>query len=198
MERASLSFDLQEIDKAYGTTLSHFQFCDYYNQISLLHRPNVTEKREYDLVGGAKSVEFGELVFLEELRSSYFYEIYQTISQHSETPVARMRLMKLAPMSCYSFHHDSVPPRIRYHVVVKTNPQSFICIDQKSWRPEGYTYSDNYLRSTPPEQGTEVSSIKTYHVPRDGGLYQFNSSLYHTALNGSLTEDRIHLLISTK
>jgi hypothetical protein len=77
----------------------------------------------------------------------------------------RTRLMYLDKKSCYSIHRDYQP---RYHVAIFTNPLAKIIFTEKE---------------------------RVFHIPSDGYLYFVDTREEHTAINGSLKEKRLHLLI---
>lgn len=197
MEITQLKYDPERITQDFKKVLKHFRFHEEINQIGLLHRSKTTTNREHDLIRHLSSEQFDDLCFLDELKDTVFYQLYLDLKKICPLKVSRLRFMRMTPTSTYSFHHDSVPPRIRYHLVIKTNPQSFLMIDHKKWRPDNYSLKDCFLRPTPPEQNLEIESISTYHLPKDGRVYQFDPSFYHTAINGSNCEERIHLVAST-
>lgn len=84
----------------------------------------------------------------------------------SPVPLGRVRLMYLPPRQSYSFHKDTEP---RLHVAIVTNPAAFLMVDagkSKMWR---------------------------IHIPADGKVYNVDTTLMHTAINGGL-QPRIHLV----
>lgn len=80
--------------------------------------------------------------------------------------VGRYRLVSLPPKYCYGWHYDL---ERRIHIPVITNPGAFIITDDE----------------------------KATHLPADGSSWLFTANnCYHTAMNSSYDEDRIHLLLN--
>jgi hypothetical protein len=80
--------------------------------------------------------------------------------------LGRYRIAVIKPKTCYGWHFDLEK---RIHIPVFTNPGSFIITDDG----------------------------KATHLPSDGGCWMFFANNgYHTAINSSYTEDRVHLLIN--
>ena len=77
----------------------------------------------------------------------------------------RSRLMNMHRRSCYSIHRD---PQPRYHIAIFTNTSAKIIFTEKE---------------------------RIFHIPADGHLYLVDTREEHTAINGSLKENRLHLLI---
>lgn len=105
----------------------------------------------------AKEEDFS--IFNNSIRDNYLYEVYKMMP----FKVGRMRIMKLQPKRCYSYHKDT---EFRYHIAVKTNPQSFLLIEDHA-----------------------------YHIPDNGYMYKVDTTLMHTALNANKTEERLHLVM---
>jgi hypothetical protein len=64
--------------------------------------------------------------FNEEFAGTYIDEIYQQV--RSEFPVRRMRLMKLKPKKCLSYHTDN---DLRIHYAIHTDPACQMVIDSE-------------------------------------------------------------------
>tara|TARA_B110000261_G_scaffold75677_1_gene87601 strand:+ start:3546 stop:4583 length:1038 start_codon:yes stop_codon:yes gene_type:complete len=79
-----------------------------------------------------------------------------------EEGLTRTRLIVMEEKQCYTMHFDPTP---RIHLVIKTNPWSFM--------------TDN--------------KWKLFHIPADGHPYYFDTTKAHTAINSAL-EDRIHIV----
>jgi hypothetical protein len=79
----------------------------------------------------------------------------------------RVRLMRMAPKSCLTFHSDE---STRLHLAITTNPACYM-IERDG--DHGYFY----------------------HIPADGFVYHADTRLFHSAMNCS-TESRIHLVIA--
>lgn len=116
-----------------------------------------------------------------EFETTYFAEIWNKIYEQTGQ-VWRMRLMRLQPKGCLSFHEDFYK---RLHIPIITNTRCFFFINETNEIP---WLVDDDLR---------VPSIQTYHLPADGGLYSVDTTKHHTVYNGGNT-DRIHLVCSIK
>lgn len=80
--------------------------------------------------------------------------------------LGRFRIAVLKPKICYGWHYDFEK---RIHIPIFTNPGAFIITE------------DN----------------KATHLPATGEAWLFNANNgYHTAVNSSYTENRIHLLLN--
>jgi hypothetical protein len=77
----------------------------------------------------------------------------------------RARIMCLKPHMCMSMHPDM---GWRYHVALKTNPNSFL-----------------FFRDTQ----------QAYHIPVDGYIYKMDTTKWHTAFNAG-KKNRYHFVIA--
>ena len=103
-------------------------------------------------------------------------EVWEDMEIRSRTGVYRMRIMKLDPMGCLSFHTD---PVVRYHIPIVTNPSAFFFIEGNKLR-----YENN-----------RVYGMGTYHLPATGAVYRVDTRKRHTVYNGG-PEPRIHVVLS--
>lgn len=150
-----------------------FQFIKRYpfketRQLCLTHPPDIKSEvdRIYTYSGSLKGTELNEFDFScinEELRSTGLYRLIERISEKWD--LGRCRLCLLPPRTCYSLHVDVSP--VRFHLVISTNPQSFIIH---------------------PERNSMIQ------VPEDGGIYAINTGEPHTAMNCG-SSDRIHMVM---
>jgi len=107
--------------------------------------------------------------FLPDWKGSIFHKIYENFP----LPVARMRLLRLRPRTCYSIHTDG-PGAFRYQIAVKTNPTAF------------WIYAD---------------TLDMIHIPANGHCYEFDGSRPHTFANFNKVkqrEDRYHLVLNAR
>jgi hypothetical protein len=79
----------------------------------------------------------------------------------------RIRLMRMSPKSCLSFHRDDTT---RLHLAITTNPACYMIERQD-------------------DQGI------FYHIPADGSLYHMDTRKIHSAMNCSGLP-RIHLVVA--
>lgn len=61
--------------------------------------------------------------FIKKFENTFFHALYKQVSEVSPLPIGRVRLMKLKPKTCYSFHRDN---SIRYHLAINTNPECYL------------------------------------------------------------------------
>ena len=165
-EKTDIKVDLNKLVEGVDEVRKLYPFTN--GQICLTHMPYCPSGKKYTQGCGslwnfdkgefwAKEKDFS--VFNSDVRNNYLYEIYKMVP----FKVGRMRIMNLQPKRCYSYHKDS---EFRYHVAIKTNPQSFLLIEEQA-----------------------------YHVPDDGYLYKVDTTRIHTALNANKTEERLHLVL---
>jgi ribosomal protein L34 len=155
-------------------------------QLGLCHRPGVENTKERihgeciraSFKNGRKILEDREISeFNTEFDGVYFREIWDRMNKI--IPVARMRLMRLGPMSCLSFHRDFEE---RFHIAVETNPYAFLLEGGQDYK----TGADGNLDP----------QLKSYHIPDNGYVYKLDGYKRHCAMNGHGTMERIHLVMS--
>ncbi len=100
------------------------------------------------------------------IEGTYLGSVLETVKQLNYGNIGRVRILRLAPKTCYSWHQDDFPCRL--HIPILTNSSAF------------------YVTS---EGGLE-------QLPEVGRLYKVDTGVFHTAMNASLNEDRIHLVFS--
>ena len=116
---------------------------------------------------------------------SYLFEIWNTLRYSTGIPVARMRIARIRPNRCYSFHNDE---ERRLHLAVDTNSKAFFVVSE-------YPRDSNNM-PVYPEPRFVMENLHSYHVSADGFFYNLDANHAHTAFNGGQTE-RIHLVIET-
>jgi len=193
MKRLDVTFDIERLREAATTVYSRLTDFDGEYHVSLVHRPQDTDWADQIigpkegrwkglLVGHSKTRQFyeGEFTqFNEAFKDTYFYEVWNTLSEIIDNPLGRMRLMKLRPRQCLSFHRDF---EVRYHVPIVTNPRSFLVINDV---PEDF----------PTVFDTKMPSLDVHHLSATGQVFRFDTTHFHTVLNSGKT-DRIHLVVS--
>lgn len=149
------------------------------NQIGLRHRANA-ENIWSDSVGSmydytTKSFKYTEADFnnWSVSENTYVRQQIELLSEKLNFKVGRVRFMKLLPHCGLSIHYDN---ELRYHLVIDTNPKSYICVNN--------AVSNNNL---------EIVS-QCYHIPKDNHWYKVNTKKIHWVYNGGETE-RIHLVV---
>lgn len=137
--------------------------------VSLTHRVKAAEP-EYD----GNNTQFGEnnrKLFWERDFTVFNEEFKDTgfydIYQQMPFRIGRMRLNLLPPLTVFAQHLDSAP---RAHVALQTNDACYLI-------------------------GGPAGEAEAHHVPADGNVYVFDTTLPHTAFNAS-RQDRMHLTMS--
>tara|TARA_R100001377_G_scaffold84811_2_gene69238 strand:- start:1667 stop:2236 length:570 start_codon:yes stop_codon:yes gene_type:complete len=62
--------------------------------------------------------------FIDKLKHTYFFEVYQQLS--TKFDIGRMRVMKLNPLNCLTWHHDTAK---RIHIPIITNPGNKLVVE---------------------------------------------------------------------
>lgn len=136
-------------------------------QLCLTHRPDATDKL-FDGIGSLYDYETNTVLAREQdftVFNSDLTHTYLYEIYRSFPRIGRFRIMRIKPITCYSIHTDRNP---RIHIVLKTNPNAYFVF------PE-----DNQV----------------FRIPLDGYAYRVDTRKAHTYINGSRTEDRIHLVL---
>jgi len=193
MKSLDIIFDIERLREA--TAIAYDRLAEFNNEyyVSFVHRPEDTDWADQILgprEGRWKGTfldrkknrlyyesEFTE--FNEAFKDTYFYEVWNSLREVVDKPLGRMRLMRLLPRSCLSFHRDF---EVRYHLPIVTNPRSFFVLNDT---PEDF----------PEIFDTRAPTLGIHHLPATGRVYWFDTTRYHTVFNGGKTE-RIHLVIS--
>lgn len=157
------------------------------NQIALSHLPGEGADSFHGLATQA-SRQGGEVVmhdnafnhFNAYATQSYFYTVWTRMLAELGS-IYRMRLIKLPPRSCLSFHEDF---HVRYHVPIQTNAACFHFVNEAGFMP--MALGGDLVR---------VVGMSTYHMRADGTVYRLDTEKKHTAYNGG-NKDRIHLVFS--
>lgn len=100
---------------------------------------------------------------------SYTIDILDQLAKQENFKLGRVRYMLLESKKGLTVHYDT---SIRYHLVIETNPYSYIA------------------------HTTKTSSVKAmcYHLPADGHFYRVDTRQEHFVYNGG-AEPRIHIVI---
>ncbi|NJO60964.1 MAG: hypothetical protein HC836_22720 [Richelia sp. RM2_1_2] len=91
--------------------------------------------------------------------------IFEKILTDLDITWGRARIMRLVPNHCMTIHPDM---GWRYHVALRTNPNSFIFFKD---------------------------ALKSYHIPVDGYVYKMDATKWHTAFNSG-KRNRFHFVIA--
>jgi hypothetical protein len=150
----------------------------FENQIGLKHRINASNKFQ-DCIGSLYSKEqrkfiANELDFTEwSIPDCYIKKQILTLCELEKFNVGRVRFMRLLPKTGLSVHMDQ---EFRYHLVIKTNINSYIC--------QNINIENNTLQPL----------ATCYHLPNDGYWYKVNTKEKHWVYNGG-NDERIHLVV---
>jgi hypothetical protein len=149
-----ISFDLERVQREVLGILEHTHFHSEAGQICLNHRPGAAAPY-YDGVGSLWKIENGEHVRLAaetdfsqlhpDLRGTYIEEVIERTREFVGRPIGRVRLMRLQPKSCLSFHRDS---EVRVHLPIFTNEQCFMVFRNGLFQipADGSLYATNTIQ----------------------------------------------------
>lgn len=122
-------FDLPRLKEAVFQIIAKYPF-NTINQLNLTS-PSETEQSVYQGIGSiynretkvwlARESDF--IFFNKEFESNYLFEVYTALKEFIPWNIGRVRIMKLEPKRCYSFHRDD---DYRVHIALETNPQCFL------------------------------------------------------------------------
>lgn len=153
------TFSVHSIANEVRTILLHYPLRD--NQLCLT-TTTPKEQDPYEGVGSLYDFEAGKWrrqegdfkYFLKEFIDTEIHSLYKAVLSREGGTAGRIRIMALAPRTCYSFHRDT---SIRYHFAVKSNSQSFIMF-----------YPDTIL-SIPPDGHLYQLDTRSVHSAMNGG-----------------------------
>ena len=147
-----------------------------YNQISLVHRPDVKdpEQRWKDGTGslfskGKRLAREEDFTKLNKQVPPYTRQILKNLAAHENIQIGRARFMNLGFHRGLGVHQDE---SVRYHLVIRTHLFA-------------------YIAQSKPGQ---VEAATCYHLPADGYFYKVDTTVPHFVFNGD-QKQRIHLVI---
>ena len=143
VQRLDVRFDIDKLKEALDFILTQADI-DRMDQIGLTHIAGLYKDKwhqscgsliyDYRPVNGdpnnrtkvkksyvATENDFPEII--EEIKSTYFYNVYNTLS--TEFKIGRMRIMRMKPWTCLTWHHDSSK---RLHIPIISNPGNRLVI----------------------------------------------------------------------
>ena len=128
-------------------------------------KPDSTGKEE---VRAKKINEAAYTEFIEELKDTYFKEVYDELSKRFK--LGRVRILLKEPRSSLSCHRDPEP---RLHIPIITNPGSIMVIDEvaKHLPADGSVWITNNLKYHNAFNGGEVNRVHLVACVLD---YKFN------------------------
>ncbi len=89
--------------------------------------------------------------FVDKYKHTYFYEVFKELS--TKYTLGRMRIMKLVPTQCYTWHQD---PTEHIHVPIMSNPGNKLVIGDNTY----------YL---PADGSTYITDTTNFHTAFNGG-----------------------------
>jgi hypothetical protein len=116
-------FDIGMLQDEIDHLLQDISFDTHHikDQIAIISRPNALVPL-YDGVGKFNDNAGNTFSEVNEVfRGTYLEHIYHTLK--TKIPMGRVRLLRVRPGRCYSFHSDT---NIRYHLAIQTNDAAFI------------------------------------------------------------------------
>lgn len=145
-------FDFERLKQAVFDVVAKYPF-DHMNQLCLT---NATPENHSVYVGTGSLYDFDTkqwkarekdfLFFNSELKDNYIHEVYQNLQKSVPWKIGRVRIMRLEPKRCYSFHSDM---DYRLHIAIDTNPQCFLMFFSGNFvhiPADGYMYFANTLK----------------------------------------------------
>jgi hypothetical protein len=171
----NISVDIDRIKADLSQILTYVDWLPE-NQIGLSHRLDTKNNVWKDSVGSLydrttniELVSEGEFTEVNYQIPQYTKSILTQLAAELEIKLGRIRYMLLEPKTGLTVHNDT---SVRYHLVIKTNPYSYIA------------------------HTTNTASVKAmcYHLPVDGQFYRVDTRQEHFVYNGGV-EPRIHLVI---
>lgn len=129
VQSTELQFDLTRLQAAVDAVLAVHPFRPGH-QLNLTTREAAAQS-PYELSGSLYDVPERKALhweqefkyFLREFEGTYLHEVYKTVNEALGGTVGRVRLMRLQPRECYTFHKDD---NVRYHLAVRTHRAAFI------------------------------------------------------------------------
>lgn len=163
------------------STILKFASWEPMNQIGLNHRPGAVNPwldaagSLYDRKKELQLASETEFTIWNSNCPDYVKNEILILSQKENFTLGRARFMRLKPKTGLSVHKDS---EYRYHLVIDTNPFSYIC----------HQHMQKTVLSEIPIQNL------CYRIPCDGSWYYVDTTQTHYVYNGGDT-DRIHLVV---
>ena len=184
-----LKFDIFKLQNALKTVLQRKSYDDaagtkYIAGISLNQIPGDSESTKRENVKGiywtkpdssgrevvrAKKIdESAYTEFVEDLKDTYFKEVYDELSKRFK--LGRVRILLKEPRSTLSWHRDPEP---RLHIPIITNPGSIMVIDEiaKHLPADGSAWITNNLKYHNAFNGGEENRVHLVACVLD---YKFN------------------------
>jgi len=167
-----LKFDILKLQNALKTVLQRKSYDDaagtkYIAGISLNQIPGDSESIKGENIKGiywtkpdnsgneevrAKKIdEAAYTEFVEDLKDTYFKEVYDVLSKRFK--LGRVRILLKEPRSTLSWHRDPEP---RLHIPIITNPGSIMVIDEVA-------------KHLPADGSVWITNNKKYHNAFNGG-----------------------------
>jgi len=185
----NLKFDISKLQNALKTVLSRKNYDDaagtkYIAGISLNQIPGNPDSARGENVKGiywtkpdssgkevvrAKKInEAAYTEFVEDLKDTYFKEVYDQLSNRFK--LGRVRILLKEPRSTLSWHRDPEP---RLHIPIITNPGSIMVIDEvaKHLPADGSVWITNNLKYHNAFNGGEENRVHLVACVLD---YKFN------------------------
>ena len=167
--KLNIHFDSDALVNAYNYASKLIGFTgDMVNCISLVHPAGEvanergifwTKNNNYEEVQVERFVnEEIYKVFEPLLMSTYFKNVYDTLSKHYK--LGRVRILKLNSRTCLSYHKD---PEARLHIPLITNPGALMIVDNEAchMQADGAVY---YVDTTKYHTALNVGDSERIHL----------------------------------
>ena len=141
IQRLDYQFDINKLKEALNFVLSQADI-NRMQQLGLTHITGLYNDKWYQSCGSLVNTYVNGLLvkktfpmtesdfpeIIEEVKSTYFYHVYTTLS--TEFKIGRMRIMKLRQWMCLTWHHDTSK---RIHIPIISNSGNRIAIDDRCY-----------------------------------------------------------------
>lgn len=177
IKKLNLQFDIQRLRSEVARFLEKVPYHPVENQISLTHRPEAFLPF-YDGAGSIYDREAKVPLAHEEeftqwnraLKGSYLEEVYCRVRAETQIDGGRVRLIALAPKTCFSMHRDT---DYRLHIPIFTAPQCyFVFREDRCYHlpADGHVYAANTLQFHSVMNGD--SELRRTHLVFSTGVSQ--------------------------
>ena len=176
VRKLKFKFDINKLKEALDQVLA-IADVDRTNQISLTHAPSYKKHPDGPYYQGNASLAYEYVArpankglgidrklrekflferafceFIPTLKHTYFYHVYKELS--TEYNLGRMRIMKLIPTQCYTWHMDVTE---HLHVPIHSNPGNKLVIGDNTY----------YL---PADGSSYITDTTKFHTAFNGGM----------------------------
>lgn len=175
VKKLSLKVDVEALRQEVTEILSRFPFTEDQGQLNLLTRnaenqdPYESAQSLYDdnLLPICREHDFRH--FLKPWQDGHICRLYSALKESTGTELGRLRLMRLRPKTCYSFHVDD---NCRYHLALQTRRTCFLAFREGLFHvpSDGHLYWVNTLQAHSAFNASNVDRIHLVFSSASGTL----------------------------